>query len=322
MGLSQELNVGDYRMVTVGNSFGVRPDRHLRHRRAPLQPHPGSGSKSYEDLPYRTDASINAGNSGGALINMAGQLMGHEHRHPRPQRRQCGRGLRHSRRRDRNRHPSSSSIPARFHTARSASRDAGPDTASRTRHGPFGEFQRAGVEEVDAEAPAASAAGLEPGDVIAGLTTDSPVTSGAYCATPSGRSRPGANVRLAVLRDGGNGSRIQRSSPLRSAGPADKPKKTEETPPLSSGLKIGLIAQSDPALRQAERRGRCRSVEPGRSHCECGHPRGRTFIVSVDRKPVETPEDYARLERAHAPDRPMLIEFRRGDLNLFSAIEQ
>ena len=207
---------------------------------------------------------------------------------------------------------------ARTAVALELERRAGQERPARNRRQRVSVNSGALVSEVMPNT-AASAAGLQPGDVITGVNGQ-PVTSGAYLRNAVGQIKPGTNVRLAVLRDGREREFELTLQPASERGPAAEPKKTEETPPLSSGLKIGPIPQSDPHYGKLKGAA-VQSVEPGSPAANAGIREG-DLIVSVDRKPVETPEDYARLERAHAPDRPMLIEFRRGDLNLFSAIEQ
>ena len=69
---SSALRVGDF-VVAVGNPSGsAKPSPRVssRHWAAPV-----SGIESIEDF-IQTDASINLGNSGGALVNLRGELVG------------------------------------------------------------------------------------------------------------------------------------------------------------------------------------------------------------------------------------------------------
>ncbi len=72
LGLSHDLHVGDY-VVALGDPFGVGQTATFGVVSALGRS--GLGIENYEDF-IQTDAAINVGNSGGALINAAGQLVG------------------------------------------------------------------------------------------------------------------------------------------------------------------------------------------------------------------------------------------------------
>ena len=80
VGDSDELRVGDF-VVAIGNPFDLGQTATsgivsaLGRSNLGIVGHNGSGIEGYEDF-IQTDASINRGNSGGALVNLRGELVG------------------------------------------------------------------------------------------------------------------------------------------------------------------------------------------------------------------------------------------------------
>jgi len=69
---SNQLHVGDF-VVAIGNPFGL--GQTVTSGIVSALGRSGLGIESYEDF-IQTDASINQGNSGGALVNLRGELVG------------------------------------------------------------------------------------------------------------------------------------------------------------------------------------------------------------------------------------------------------
>ena len=69
---SDELRVGDF-VVAIGNPFGL--GQTVTSGIVSALGRRGLGIEGYEDF-IQTDASINVGNSGGALVNLRGELVG------------------------------------------------------------------------------------------------------------------------------------------------------------------------------------------------------------------------------------------------------
>ena len=69
---SSQLRVGDF-VVAIGNPFGL--GQTVTSGIVSALGRSGLGIESYEDF-IQTDASINLGNSGGALVNLRGELVG------------------------------------------------------------------------------------------------------------------------------------------------------------------------------------------------------------------------------------------------------
>ena len=72
IGDSESLRVGDF-VVAIGNPFGL--GQTVTSGIVSAKGRSGLGIEGYEDF-IQTDASINQGNSGGALVNLRGELVG------------------------------------------------------------------------------------------------------------------------------------------------------------------------------------------------------------------------------------------------------
>ena len=72
IGNSETLRVGDF-VVAIGNPFGL--GQTVTSGIVSAKGRSGLGLEGYEDF-IQTDASINQGNSGGALVNLRGELVG------------------------------------------------------------------------------------------------------------------------------------------------------------------------------------------------------------------------------------------------------
>src|SRR5262249_45609805 len=73
-GDSDRVEVGDL-VLAVGNPLGVGQTVTMGIISAKGRQSSGGGSETFEDF-LQTDAAINQGNSGGALVNLRGELIG------------------------------------------------------------------------------------------------------------------------------------------------------------------------------------------------------------------------------------------------------
>jgi serine protease Do len=73
-GDSQKVEVGDL-VLAVGNPLGIGQTVTMGIISAKGRQSPGGSNRTYEDF-LQTDAAINQGNSGGALVNLRGELIG------------------------------------------------------------------------------------------------------------------------------------------------------------------------------------------------------------------------------------------------------
>ncbi|MGH9935918.1 MAG: Do family serine endopeptidase [Blastocatellia bacterium] len=73
-GDSEKVEVGDL-VLAVGNPLGIGQTVTMGIVSAKSRQSPGRSNRTYEDF-LQTDAAINRGNSGGALVNLRGELIG------------------------------------------------------------------------------------------------------------------------------------------------------------------------------------------------------------------------------------------------------
>jgi len=73
-GDSEKVDVGDL-VLAIGNPLGIGQTVTMGIISAKGRQSPGRDNKAYEDF-LQTDAAINQGNSGGALVNLRGELIG------------------------------------------------------------------------------------------------------------------------------------------------------------------------------------------------------------------------------------------------------
>lgn len=188
------LNIGDV-VLAIGNPFGLGQSVTMGIVSALGNERLNLGLAGYEDL-IQTDAAVNTGNSGGALVNAEGQLVGINTA-------MFGRG--------RGAEGISFAIPAE--TAHAVLDDIvrqgfvtrawlGVDLAAvEMRHALTGE-QRIGlqIQAIAAASPAALAE-LRPGDILIGFK-GAPITSLAQFRGGEANAAPGAEVEIEVLRAG------------------------------------------------------------------------------------------------------------------------
>ncbi|MFL5284684.1 MAG: trypsin-like peptidase domain-containing protein [Rhodopila sp.] len=206
LGNSGALEIGDY-VVAIGNPFGL--DQTATAGIVSALGRSGLGIEGYEDF-IQTDAAVNPGNSGGALVNIEGELVGINAAIVGPAGGNVGIGF---------------AIPTAI------AREVADQLAR------FGAVKRGqlgvSVSDHPAEMPAgqqmevipgattasvvrgsgAEKAGLRPGDIIVGVN-GRPIVSGSQLRALVGLVRPGGNVTLDVIR---NGERTQMTAQVTAA---------------------------------------------------------------------------------------------------------
>jgi serine protease Do len=312
LGNSDEVRVGDV-VLAVGNPLGVGQTVTMGIVSAKGRA-TGRGDGSFEDF-IQTDAPINQGNSGGALVSTAGELIGINSQILSPSGGNIGIGF---------------SIPANM--ARSVMSQL--IETGEVRRGKLGvTVQRVTPELAQGlglpksggalvsdvvVGSAAAAAGVQRGDVITALNGEA-VNDSNQLRNAIAELAPGSDVRLTVLRDrservltvklgelSGSGDRARRSAPEASGrfGLSVEPLTPERARQLgvkaTSGVLIG-------------------DVEEGSRAADAGLRPG-DVIEQVDRKGVSTGEELrAALSTGKGP---AVLLVHRGATSIFVTLDR
>ena len=293
---SDALLVGDY-VVAIGNPFGL--GQTVTAGIVSAVGRSGLGIESYEDF-IQTDAAINFGNSGGALINLEGELVGINTAIIARGGGNVGIGF---------------AIPINMargimdqllaHGEIQRGRigvqiqDLTPDLAEAlgTTH-----QQGAVVSQVVPGTPA-EAAGLQPHDVVVEMN-GAPVTGSSDLRNMVGLLRVGDAVRLTVVRDGES---IQVDLAVGESGKVALG--AGSGIPQLEGAVFGPLTPSSP-LHGDVKGVLVVEVEADSPAWNAGL-RKDDVIVSVNRRKVETPDDILQVVERTGP--PRLLNIRRGD---------
>jgi serine protease Do len=312
LGDSDDVRVGDV-VLAVGNPLGIGQTVTMGIVSAKGRATGGAGDGSFEDF-IQTDAPINRGNSGGALVNTAGELIGINSQILSPSGGNIGIGF---------------SIPANM--ARSVMTQL--IDHGEVRRGKLGVTIQGitpalaeslglsgttGALVGDVEAGSAAAkAGIRSGDVITAINGES-VKDSNVLRNEIAQLQPGSSVKVTVLRDGKEQVLNATLGALQPAGntPASEGDGEREgafglsVEPLTANRARELGVEVSNGLVVAE-------VTPGGRAASVGLRPG-DVIEQVDRKPVTTGEELrAALKNGN---RPALLTVHRGDVTLFVAM--
>ena len=316
VGNSDVVHVGDV-VLAIGNPLNVGQTVTMGIISAKGRSTP-SGDGAYEDF-LQTDAPINHGNSGGALVNMKGELVGINSQIVSNTDAYIGIGF---------------AIPSNM--ARKVMDDL--RTSGKVTRAQLG----VNVQTVDADmaaslglrqpggvivsgvAPngAAERAGLKRGDIIQSLNGQ-PVRDMNALRNRIAESAPNSNAELKVLRDGAERTitaRLDQASPRARAGDAerDDTESTDQTslgvavspltPQLASRLGVpentkGLVVQDVTEDGRAMAAG----IQPG------------DVIQEVNRKPVDSVTDL-RAALRQGGDKPTLLLINRQGADIFVTV--
>jgi serine protease Do len=309
LGNSDDVRVGDV-VLAVGNPMGVGQTVTMGIISAKGRA-TGLGDGSFEDF-LQTDAPINQGNSGGALVNTRGELVGINSQILSPSGGNIGIGF---------------AIPANMaqHVFKSLMTDGRvhrgmlgvtvqPVTADVARSLKLDAVGGALVNDVRPDAPAQEA-GVKRGDVITAINGVK-VTDSNSLRNHIAALKPGTQAALTVVRDGREQTLTATLDELPSAA-AD----AEPTAGGSSREGAGLSVQ--PLTPQTARQLGIESteglvvtnVDPSGPAADAGLRRG-DVIQEVGGKKVASAAELRR-ELSGAGDRPALVLVRRGDNTLF-----
>jgi Do/DeqQ family serine protease len=312
LGNSDDVRVGDV-VLAVGNPMGVGQTVTMGIVSAKSRA-TGLGNGSFEDF-IQTDAPINRGNSGGALVSTRGQLIGINSQILSPSGGNIGIGF---------------SIPANMarHVMESLLAEGrvrrgmlgvnvqsvSPDIASSLG---IAAARGALVSGVSADGPAAKA-GLQRGDVITSID-GATVESSNDLRNRIAAVKPGTPVRLGVLRNGKEQNITATLSELPAANTTDD--EGADTPARGSlGLSVEpLTAERARSLGLRAAEGLVvTQVAPGSPAADAGFQRG-DVIEEVNRQPVRGVEEL-RSALSAAQDRPALVLVRRGDGSIYLTV--
>ena len=301
---SAKLRVGDF-VVAIGNPFGL--GQTVTSGIVSALGRRGLGIEGYEDF-IQTDASINLGNSGGALVNLHGKLVGINTAILAPNGGSVGIGF---------------AIPSNMASSimedlvqhgrvrRGAlgigTQDLTPNLAEAFR---LKTGQGAVIVRLSEGSPA-QAAGLRIGDVIVSVNGRS-IENSSNLGNAIGLMRVGEEIELEVLRSG--------QSRVVTAKLIDREGRTVSGKTLHPRLKGTLFAET---IRRrpdgvAYRGIQVVDVAPGTSAARAGLRTG-DFVTGVNRRRVDGFEDLTRLARLD--HRLILLTVWRADTRLLVLIE-
>ena len=314
LGNSDNVRIGDV-VLALGNPLGVGQTVTMGIVSAKGRATGGAGDGSFEDF-IQTDAPINRGNSGGALVNTRGELVGINSQILSPSGGNIGIGF---------------AIPANM--ARNVMTqliDKGqvrrgllgvtiqPVTSDIARSLGLAQVRGALVSDVQPDSPA-DKGGIHRGDVITAID-GTPVTDGNVLRNHVAQMQPGTKAQLSFLRDGKEQTATVTLSELKaSRGDKESPEGTADASgygmsvePLTreTARQLGVQATAGVVVREVQESGR--AAEAGL--------RSGDVIEQVDGKAVQSAE--ALQSALKNGDRPALLLVHRGATSVFVTLER
>jgi S1-C subfamily serine protease len=319
-GDSDRVEVGDL-VLAVGNPLGVGQTVTMGIISAKGRQSPGRGNETYEDF-LQTDAAINQGNSGGALVNLRGELIGIPSQILSRTGGNMGIGF---------------AIPTKM--ARNVMdqlvrngkvrrgklgiqiKDVDPDIAKQFGYkGSNGAF----VDDVVKGDPA-DQSGVKPGDIITEFQGHR-VTDSTQLRNSASQTAPGTTVRFKVWRDGSERELTAKLAEMDMERDASRRLKSE--PVVSSlgvlsGVRVENITQEiaeELKLSSSTRGVVVVEVDPDSNAAAAGLRRGYV-IESVAKQPVANVNEFnAAIQKADKKE--VLLRVRRPDgANFFVVVK-
>ena len=305
LGNSDAVKVGDV-VLAVGNPLGVGQTVTMGIISAKSRS-TGVGDGAYEDF-LQTDAPINQGNSGGALVNMKGELVGLNSQILSPSGGNIGIGF---------------AVPANMAkhvmeqlkasgrvtraqlgvTIQPVTPDMADSLGLRDASGAIVSSVRAGS--------AADRAGVQQGDVITSFDGQPVHDSNAF-RNRVAAMKPGSEAQLVVIRDGAEKRLAVKMDALT---PERLASRVTDGAPSDDGTALGVaVAPSKDAKGLV-----VEDIDPNGRAADAGIQRG-DVIASVNRK-VTTSVEELRAAMKSVGDRPALLLIHRGDNSLFVTVK-
>lgn len=304
---SDKARPGDV-VLAIGNPFGLRETVTMGIISAVGRG--GMGIVDYENF-IQTDAAINAGNSGGALVNTEGQLVGINSAILSRSGGYQGIGF---------------AIPSNLasevmQSLREKGRvvrgyiGTGVQTLTPDLADAFKLKQQTGalVDEVEPDSPAAKA-GLAAGDVITTLN-GKPIDDARQLRLMVGSMAPGTDVKVGVDRGGEDktfdivlAEMPAKDSPLQSESPPAQPVQTSATGVLGgvTAADINKEARETLNLPGNVHGAVVAEIDPSSPAAQAGLQEG-DVIQEIDRKPVKSAEELASIVRKLKPGGKTLL---------------
>ncbi len=306
LGDSRKLRVGDY-VVAIGDPFGVGQTATFGIVSAVGRT--GLGIEGYEDF-IQTDASVNPGNSGGALVDMNGHLVGINTAILSRSGGNVGIGF---------------AIPITM---------ARQIATQLIEHGKVarGELgvviqnltpslaqamglkltQGVVVSDVQPGTPAKKA-GFQPGDVITSLD-GAPVIDSGQLRLSIAQKPPGTTIHLTVLRNG-----KERTISAKLTALTEKNGAGNGNGQGGNGSMLGLELGPIPPGSSVTKGAYVAQVVPNSTAAESGIQQG-DIIIGIGHTPVTNTRQAARLLRHRPKGRPLLLRISRHGMALFLTI--